>query len=133
MNFKQYIILMSVSSLLAWLTWGFILFGINPNEAGLGVYFLFYISLLLAAACSFSILGLVLRVWLLKREQNISHQAGKSFRQAILLAGLTTGLLYFQSKNILNWWTIILFIAVLTMIEFFLISYKRKTVGPSKL
>ena len=127
MNFKQYIILMTVSSLLAWLTWGFILFGISPNEAGLGVFFLFYASLLLAIACSLSILGLVVRVWLLKQRDKISFQAGKSFRQAMLLGTLVIGLLYFQGKDILSWWTIALLIAILTMVEFFLISYKRET------
>ena len=127
MNFRQYIILMIISAGLAWLTWGFILFGISPNENGLGVFFLFYTSLLLAIACSLSILGLVIRSQLFKNKESASKQAGKSFRQAILLATLTTGILYLASKNILNWWTIVLFIVVLTMIEFFLISYKTKT------
>ncbi|MBU1180103.1 hypothetical protein KJ885_04115 [Patescibacteria group bacterium] len=126
MSFRQYIILMTTSSLLAWVTWGFVLFGISPNEAGLGVFFLFYISLLLAIACSLSILGLVVRVWLLKQKNRISFQAGKSFRQAMLLGTLVVGLLYFQSKGILSWWTIALLVAILTMVEFFLISYKKK-------
>ncbi|MFC1612466.1 hypothetical protein ACFL29_01305 [Patescibacteria group bacterium] len=125
MNFKQYITLMTISAGLMWLTWGLILFNVNPTEAGWGIFFLFYASLLLAAACSLAILGFVVRVWLLRYKKNVSMEAGKSFRQAVLLAALITGLLYFQSKNILNWWTIILFIAVLTLAEFFLISYKN--------
>ena len=129
MNFKQYITLMIISTGLAWLTWGFILFGISPSEAGLGVFFLFYISLLLAIACSLSILGLIIRSLVFKGKESAPKQAGKSFRQAMLLATLITGLLYLESKNILNWWTIILFIVVLTMVEFFLISYKTKTTG----
>jgi len=127
MNFRQYIVLMSISSCLAWLTWGFIIFDINPDEAGLGVFFLFYVSLLLAIACTLSIGGLAFRVWLLRQNEIVSRQAAKSFRQAILLATLLTGILYFQSKHILNWWVISLFIAVLTMLEFFLISYKSKS------
>jgi len=118
---------MLISSFLAWLTWGFIIFGINPEEAGLGVFFLFYISLLLALACTLSIAGLVVRVWILKQSEIVSRQAAKSFRQAILLATLFSGILYFQSKHILNWWVITLFIAVLSMLEFFLISYRSKS------
>ncbi|MFH1193454.1 MAG: hypothetical protein V1661_00500 [bacterium] len=125
MNFRQYIILMSISSVLAWLTWAFIVFGINPDEAGLGILFLFYISLLLALSCSLSIAGLIIRVWALRQKELVSRQAAKSFRQAILLATLLTGILYFQSKHILNWWIIALFIAALSMLEFFLISYKK--------
>lgn len=125
MNFRQYIILMGISALFAWATWVFILFGISPNEAGLGIVFLFYIALLLAIACSLSILGLVLRFYVFKKGHSISYQAAKAFRQGMLLSVLVVGLLYLQSKGILNWWTIILFIAVLTLIEFFLISYKR--------
>lgn len=126
MNFKQYIVLMAVSSILAWLTWGFIIFGINPDEAGLGVYLLFYASLLAALSCSLSILGLTIRVWILKQKDIISQQATKSFRHAIFLSALFTGILYFQSRNILNWWIIILFIAALSMLEFFIISYRPR-------
>lgn len=120
---------MSISSCLAWLTWGFIVFGINPEEAELGTFFLFYAGLLLALACTLSIAGLITRVWILKKDELVSRLAAKSFRQAILLSALLTGILYFQSKHILNWWIIILFIAVLTMLEFFLISYKKTSTG----
>lgn len=125
MNFKQYLFLMAISSLLAWLTWSFIIVGINPEDAGLGVFFLFYTSLLTAATCTLSLLGLIFRVWLLKQNEIVSRQAAKSFRQAVLLSTLFIGILYFQSKHILNWWTIILFIAALSMLEFFLISYRK--------
>lgn len=125
MNFRQYIILMSISSILAWLTWAFIIFGINPDEAGLGILFLFYASLLLALACTLSIAGFIIRV-ALRQKELVSRQAAKSFRQAILLATLLTGILYFQSKHILNWWIIALFITALSMLEFFLISYKKQ-------
>lgn len=124
MNFKQYIFLMSISAMLGWLTWGFILFGINPQEAELGVFFLFYTSLLLALSCTLSTLGLIFRMWLLRGRQKVSQQAKKAFRQAILLSLLMIGILYLESKDILSWWIIILFVAVLTLIEFFLISYK---------
>ncbi|MBU4453340.1 hypothetical protein KKH24_03700 [Patescibacteria group bacterium] len=115
---------MSISAGLAWATWGFVLFGISPNEAGWGIFFIFYVSLLLAISCSLAILGLMARVWILKKD-NAPHEAGKSFRQAILLGILVIGLLYLESKGILNWWVILLFIGALTMLEFFLISYKK--------
>jgi hypothetical protein len=126
MNFRQYIILMSISSVLAWLTWAFIIFGISPDEAGLGILFLFYASLLLSLSCSLSVAGLIIRVWALRQKELVSRQATKSFRQAVLLSTLLTGILYFQSKHILNWWVIALFIAALSMLEFFLISYKKQ-------
>lgn len=126
MSLRQYIILMLIIAILASGTWGFILFGINPNEAGLGIFSLFYISLLICFACLFSALGLMTRAWILKKNTDLGAQARRSFRQGMLLAALSVGLLYFQTKNILNWWTIILFIGALTMLEFFLISYKAK-------
>ncbi|PIR66928.1 MAG: hypothetical protein COU51_01325 [Parcubacteria group bacterium CG10_big_fil_rev_8_21_14_0_10_36_14] len=115
---------MSISAGLAWATWGFVLFGISPHEAGWGIFFIFYISLLLAVSCSLAILGLIVRVWILKKD-NTPHEAGKSFRQAILLGILVIGLLYLEGKGILNWWVILLFIGALTMLEFFLVSYKK--------
>lgn len=117
---------MIISSCLAWFTWGFIVFSISPDEAGLGVFFLFYVILLAAMGSTFSILGLFIRTLILKQNEIASRLAAKSFRQAILLSILFTGILYFQSKHILNWWIIILFIAILTALEFFLISYRSR-------
>jgi len=126
MNLRQYIILMIISSVLAWLTWCFVLIYTNPEDAGLGIFFLFYSTLLIALASSFSILGLIIRVWILKQYNSASYLASKSFRQAVLLSTLIIAVLYFQNKSILNWWVILLSIVILTMVEFFIISYKNK-------
>jgi hypothetical protein len=126
MNAKQYLILMSIPAVLTWLTWGFIMVGIGPSEAGFGILFLFYVSLAIALACTISVMGFVFRNFITAKKTDISASAKKSFRQAMLLSILSVGLLYFQSKRILNWWTIILFIGTLAAIESFLISYKTK-------
>ena len=126
MNLRQYIILMIISSVLAWLTLCFVLIYTNPEDAGLGIFFLFYSTLLIALASSFSILGLIIRVWILKQYNSASYLASKSFRQAVLLSTLIIAVLYFQNKSILNWWVILLSIVILTMVEFFIISYKNK-------
>jgi len=127
MSFRQYLILMVIPAILGWLTWGFILIGISPSESGLGIFFLFYVSLAVALACTLSIFGLIFRMLLMPKRAEASVYARKAFRQAILLAILSVGLLHFQSKKILSWWTIGLSVAVLTMAEFFLISYKAKS------
>jgi hypothetical protein len=44
----------------------------------------------------------------------------------VLLAVLITGLILLQSQRLLTWWNIILFILGLTVLEFFLISYKKE-------
>ena len=127
MSFKQYLILMIIPAILGWLTWGFILVGISPSESGLGIFFIFYASLTIALACTLAILGLILRMLLMPKKAEASVYAKIAFRQAMLLSILSVGLLYFQSKKILNWRTIGLSVAVLTMAEFFLISYKTKS------
>jgi len=127
MSFKQYLILMAIPAILGWLTWLFILTGISPNESGLGIIFLFYASLAIALSCTLSFFGLAFRMLFAPKRAEASAYAKKAFRQAVLLSILSVGLLYFQSKKILNWWTIILSVIVLTMAEFFLISYRTKT------
>lgn len=127
MNFRQYLILIIIPAILGWLTWGFILIGISPNESGLGIFFLFYASLAIALSCTLSFFGLIFRMLFAPKRAEAASHAKKAFRQAALLSILSVGLLYFQSKKILNWWTIILSVAVLTMAEFFLISYKAKS------
>jgi hypothetical protein len=126
MNFRQYIILMMMSAIFGWITWLFIVFDTNPADAGLGMFFLFYASLITAATCTLSVLGFVVRARFLKQKEALSLQAAKSFRQAIFLSVFFGGLLFFQSKRILSWWLAVLFIAILTMAEFFIISLKPR-------
>lgn len=125
MTLFAYFILMLISTIFSWLGWGTILFYLNPQEAGNVGFAFFYGSLFLALTGSFSLLGLFIRMRLLK-DDIVSRQVAISFRQAVFFAILLVGSLFLRSKDLLAWWNIILLIFLLTFLEFFFLSYQRR-------
>ena len=123
MTYKQYLFWMIFITGLSWFGWVSILRKINPMSSGLFGGIFFYSTLSLALVGSLAIIGLVFRVMFRKREA-ITRHVSTSFRQSLLLSSLVIGSLMLHSRSVLNWSTLLMFIGVLTITEFFLISYK---------
>jgi hypothetical protein len=123
MTLRQYFFWMVLSTVLCWLGWWSVVWMVDPAEAGLLGIFLFYAALSLALIGTFSIFGLLFRA-LKRRQEPVSRHAATSFRQSVLLTVLVSGSLALQSRSLLTWWNIMLFIATVTVLEFFLISYR---------
>jgi len=116
---------MTICSLVLWTSWGLVISFINPNSAGTTGLLLFYLTIFLALAGTISVINLLIRMRS-GSERTVSREARISLRQGVLLAVLITGLILLQSQRLLTWWNIILFILGLTVLEFFLISYKKE-------
>lgn len=122
MNLKQYLIVMGISAALGWVTFIFLIIGFNPEEAGLGVFFLLYASFIMALASTLAISGLITRVWILRQSDIIPRQVSKSVRQAILLSIFLAGLMMMQSRGVLSWWLFVVFLIMLMICELLFIS-----------
>ena len=123
MTLRQYFFWMVLVTALCWLGWGSIVRMVDPAEAGILGHFLFYAALCLAMIGTFSVVGLAFRA-LTRRHEPVSRHAATSFRQSVLLTCLMAGSLALQSRSLLNWWNLLLFIATMTVLEFFLISFR---------
>lgn len=123
MTLRQYFFWMIVSTALSWLGWLSVVWMVDPAEAGLLGLFLFYATLSLAFIGTFSVLGLGFRA-LARRQEPVSRHAATSFRQSVLLTCLMAGSLALQSRSLLTWWNLLLFIGTITVLEFFLISVR---------
>ncbi|MFA6909034.1 MAG: hypothetical protein WC289_04070 [Patescibacteria group bacterium] len=117
---------MSVATLVCWVAWLMVLYYINPTEAGVVGFLIFYSSFALAVLGTFSLLGFFGRVWFSK-EQIIFRHLGVAFRQAVWFAILLAVSLILQSQGLLTWWNGLLLITFLTIVEFMFLS--RKTAG----
>jgi hypothetical protein len=126
MSLKYYLIIMSVATLVCWVAWLMVLYYINPTEAGVVGFLIFYSSFALAVLGTFSLLGFFGRVWFSK-EQIIFRHLGVAFRQAVWFAILLAVSLILQSQGLLTWWNGLLLITFLTIVEFMFLS--RKTAG----
>ncbi|MFA7662642.1 MAG: hypothetical protein WCX88_01875 [Patescibacteria group bacterium] len=124
MTLKRYLLLMFLATLLCWLALASVMFYINPSEAGIIGFVLFYISLFLSLVGTFSLAGFMLRVWL--TTVPIFKQVIVSFRQGVLFSVFVSVSLAMQSQGMLTWWIVLLLLGILTAIEYiFSLSNRR--------
>ncbi len=125
MTLRQYLIFMSVATLIAWLALALVLFLVDPGASETPGLVIFYVSLFLAILGTISIGGFFLRVKLHQGEVILPREVSGAFRQGFFLSFLFVGALYLQSKDLLVWWNILLLVAAVTILEFIFISYRR--------
>ncbi len=125
MSHHRYLAIIGAAGVVSWIAWIVVLSRIDPkpglnsvNGLGLG---LFYLSLFFALACTFAVIGFYLRLWLNKNEIFYQHIL-ISFRQGALLSTIAIGCLTFQLLRVLTWWSGLLLIATVTMVEFYFMA-----------
>jgi hypothetical protein len=116
MTLKRYLLLMFLATLLCWLALASVMFYINPSEAGIIGFVLFYVSLFLSLVGTFSLVGFILRVWL--TTVPIFKQVIISFRQGVLFAVFVSLSLAMQSQGYLTWWLVIILLVLLAFVEY---------------
>ena len=118
---NKYIVIIGVAALISWIAFALVITKLDPFvSTGLSLA-LFFISLFFALTSTFTILGFYLRVWLNKNEIYYDH-INVSLRQGILLTLIALGSLLFQLLGVLTWWSGLLLIGAITMIEFYLVA-----------
>ncbi|MFA6490589.1 MAG: hypothetical protein WCT43_01755 [Candidatus Magasanikbacteria bacterium] len=129
MNLKQYLILMSIGTLLCWVSWIFVIFKVSPVDSGFIGIFSFYLSLFLSIVGTFSVLGFMIRRVILKDDEVVFRHVRHTFRQSIFIATVITIVLILLSNKLLFWWNAIILVVFFIFIEtvFFTSSRERPT------
>ncbi len=117
MSLKQYLLLMSLGTLLCWLSWFFVIFKTNPLHGGLGSLFAFYLSLFLAIIGTFSVLGFQVRKVILKDDEVVFKHVRHTFRQSIFVSTTIIGILILLAHNWLFWWNAAILIIFFVFVE----------------
>ena len=117
--------MMSMATAICWGIWSFILFSVNPEITNWVGFLLFYVSLFLAVTGTAALLGFIVRFALLKQELEFRLVA-EAFRQSFLFAILMVASLLLLSHNLFSWLNLLLLVLGLSVLEYFLISYRRK-------
>ncbi|PJA46057.1 hypothetical protein CO174_01140 [Candidatus Uhrbacteria bacterium CG_4_9_14_3_um_filter_50_9] len=125
MNFKTFLIIMGVASAVAWIAWLVVVNAIDPTRSGLLGFILFYGSLASALLGTLSVAGVLIRIWL-KKDEILVRMSARSFRQALLLTVLFIGGLVLSGLGLLRWWTLVLFILIVSIFEMIFLSLKKK-------
>lgn len=124
MSFRSYLILMTLATVAAWIAWAVVLHGVDPARSGIIGFLMFYITFIIAVFGTISILGLLMRLWRSKGELP-SRLALRSFRQGILFSVLLTSSLFIFSQNWFRWWTMLLMVIIMALVEMAFLSSHR--------
>jgi len=125
MTFKDYLIVMSIASVAAWMAWLVVFVSTDPSRAGLVSLTFFYLTLAIALVGTLSIIGAGIRTWR-KKDEVISRNVTRSLRQAILFTSLLIISLILLSAELFTWWIILLVMLILTLIELAFLSSSRQ-------
>ena len=100
---------------------GLVVFYVDPEASGLIGKILFYVVFIFSLSGAFNLFLIRLRKRI-TTEENAHANIVLSFRQSLLLAILTAGLLLMQSLRLLVWWDGLLLLAGIFLIEFYFLS-----------
>jgi hypothetical protein len=130
---KKNILPLTIFSVISWASFILVMIFLEPcstysNVEGLFCQtpstlgqLLFYFSIFFALTCTYTIIGYFSRIWTQKMEV-YSNFFNISLRQGILLAFTTIGILVFLSLDILKWWTTLILLITVILIEFNFLS-----------
>ena len=124
MTLKTYLTIMLLGTAICWAAWVVVINSIDPETTNLVGLLLFYSSLFLAIVGASAILGFLVR-FILLRQELVFRQVVRAVRQSFLLAAVVVASLIMQSSHLFTWYNALFLIIGLTVLEFFLISYKR--------
>lgn len=124
MTLKSYLLTMATTTIICWSAWLFTLFTVDPDTANFLGFCLFYLSLLLSLIGTGAIFGFYVRFVVLKNEL-IFRSVRDAFRQSFLFSFLIIAALFLSSKNLFSWLNLLFLIGGLSLLEYFLISYKK--------
>ncbi|MBP9864559.1 hypothetical protein KBC54_03880 [Patescibacteria group bacterium] len=118
MSFRAYLLFMGVSTIIAWLAWVVLLLNIDPTQASLFVFIIFYFTLAVGLIGTISLLSMAYRVLVVKQHDLIIRQVRVAFRHAVLLSSLAVISLALSASGLFHWWVLVVLIVGASMIEY---------------
>lgn len=118
MTHHKYLSIIGVAGVVSWIAWVVVINKLDPLQSPGLALGLFYLSLFFALTCTFTVLGFYFRMWLNKNEIFYNH-IHIAFRQGLLLTVIALGCLTFLLLGVLTWWSGLLLIGVVTLVEFY--------------
>ncbi len=129
MTFRQFLILMLITTGAAWFAFAAVVWLIDPTRSGMLGFAFFYATLSLALVGTLTVCGTGLRT-LTHRDEIVSRHVSKAFRQAFLFTILVDASLVLSSQGYFRWWTASVLILLLAVVELVFLSAERPKFQP---
>jgi len=125
MSSRLFSFLIIIGTLTAWLSWLMIIFYFDPEKIGFLSFGLFYLALFLwLSGLIFLAVNFFKKIFF--KNQLLYYRVRNSSRHAIFFTVLIMSWIFLKSQGLLRWWNILILIVMLTLLEFFFISYQRQ-------
>ncbi|MEI7497795.1 MAG: hypothetical protein WCK11_00745 [Candidatus Falkowbacteria bacterium] len=124
MTLRTYLITMFLATIICWAGWGYVVVAIDPIQSGLYGLGLFYLALFLAVSGTGAIFGFFVRFIALKQAL-VFHSVSDAFRQSFFFGFLVVAVLFLLSRQLFSWINIAFLVVGLSLLEYFLVSYRK--------
>jgi len=121
LSHKRYLGVVGATGVIAWLAFATVILKFNPYESTSMALVFFYASLFIALSSTFTLVGYFFRLWLYRNEVFYMH-INISLRQGIILSVIAVSCLILLMLNVLSWWSGILLIFAVTLLELYFTS-----------
>ncbi len=118
MGYKPFIWLMVAATVASMAGWLYILFSMDPTEAGIVGFALFYLTLFAACVGLLTLAGVVVRVHLRQRKATAFREVRVAFRHGVLLSSVAILSLALSANGLLNFWWFLGFLIVVGGLEY---------------
>lgn len=123
MTLRSYIWGMRIAVLFSIIALGFAAYFIDPETSGIPGKALFFLITFFTVSGILNLLLLRMRRGVTTAE-NSSDKINLSFRQGILLSIFFTGILIFRGEGLLVWWSALLLLSGVFLLELFFVTRK---------
>lgn len=122
MTVRTFVASSLAAAAIGWTAWGLIIAFLDPGQAGLLGYLLFFLALFLATAASTSLLGYAIRRLL--QPQRLTFYAIKpAVRQGVMLGVFLDAMLLLQLLRLYRWWVGVVVTIIVVTFELIFVSY----------
>ena len=125
MTIKQFLTIIGFGTLLCWSALGVVVWNIDPFEASTLSLSFFYVSAFLASAGTIMTVLYGIYHFFGDVQVPVFRYVKKSMHQGMLAAGVLTGLLFLQGHRLLNVWTIVFIVLLITF--FVSLTFSQRT------
>lgn len=98
--------------------WVAILLNVNPNEANILGFALFYLTLFVGLVGLLTLSGLLYRLGIRGRTEMVLQEVQISIRHAVLLSFVCIVSLFTSAHQWFHWWFILVFIVLASLMEY---------------
>ena len=125
MSLVRFLAALAVGTIASWIAWVLVLTTIDPISGGTAGLLLFFGSFFLATVGTVALIGFFLRYWL-EKEKILFRQIAIALRQAFLIGTGATVALMLQGTRWLTWWSTILLVVLILIIEMFFLAEQSR-------